>query len=300
MDRPASLGEDIDTDRGYDSRKPLVEIGKGQCGTVFALPGSIPSGFAAVAKIPNAEEKFEQLLNDCCDPALAKDINIPRVATCYHGRLHTHEFALVSARVFAVPMSFRHAIVDSLCPPAIRETKQEFLAMPVNQNCLVRIYLGRRESNKNQTKLGNFKLQNFPLHAGVDGNDVEFILGRSPDEVAAAEREASLDENEHALAQPHQSPADTRGVSVWLIDFNLCSTFEDNSAGLKKIVDAFFWNDPYYPDPSSDVDGDKKLWAAFKERYLEVSRQITNSATPERFIAEIEAKCRKASVGGLF
>ncbi|KAI6784956.1 uncharacterized protein J7T54_008050 [Emericellopsis cladophorae] len=94
MDRPSGFDVDDNSGRGYVSWIPLVEIGTGQCGTVFALPGSVPSGFAAVAKIPNEEEKFDQLVNDCaihrrvldnfqgCDPALAKDINILRVATC--------------------------------------------------------------------------------------------------------------------------------------------------------------------------------------------------------------------------
>jgi hypothetical protein len=48
------------------------------------------------------------------------------------------------------------------------------------------------------------------------------------------------------------------------------------------------------------MEQDKKLWAVFKQRYLEASRLFTNSVTPARFIAAIEAKCSKASIQRLF
>jgi hypothetical protein len=65
-------------------------------------------------------------------------------------------------------------------------------------------------------------------------------------------------------------------------------------------VDAFTWNDPYYPSPELTTAEDKKLWSEFRKRYLAVSSVLTTSAMPERFIAEIENRGRKANVGDLF
>lgn len=65
-------------------------------------------------------------------------------------------------------------------------------------------------------------------------------------------------------------------------------------------MDAFTWNDPYYPSPELTTAKDNKLWSEFRKRYLEVSRVLTTSAMPGRFIAEIENRGRKANVAELF
>jgi hypothetical protein len=98
-----------------------------------------------------------------------------------------------------------------------------------------------------------------------------------------------------SLADHHDDP------SCWIpLTVNRCARFEDDEAGLKKIVDAFFWNDPYYPRPNSKNDEDEKLWVVFSKRYLEVSSMFTNSKTPQLFISKIEEQGKKGSVGGLF
>ncbi|KAK2612008.1 hypothetical protein QQS21_001973 [Conoideocrella luteorostrata] len=346
----SSLAENYNTAQDNVS----LEIGKGQCGTVYALQGTLE-----VAKIPNSADKVTQLLTEykmhylilkaICEveTTIKKDIHIPELRSWinpnskafwnnnslrYSQNVDAQNFALVSNRIFPIPLPIREALVDALLPPAISKRKQEFLAKPENKNCLIRIYLGRRETNKNRTNLQNIRLQNFPLHvnemehlqldtsyfaqvmaqtlailhwkAGVDGNDIEFILGSSPSETEVSQlptpREIQED-NEWSLGERFaQHDFGRQSISIWLIDFNQCSTFEDNSTGLKRIVDAFFWNDPYYPQPNSTTDKDQKLWAVFSERYLNISRLFTTSATPGRFISTVEERSRKGVVSGLF
>lgn len=330
-------------------QQKLREIGKGQCGTIYALP----TGSHMVAKIPNSANKVPQLLQDYqiharilqamaeTPTALRTGIDIPSlhwwIGPSHNDFWHRfllpihpcQEFAVVSDRVFSVPFRVREALVDVLCPPAIRKNKQQFLAEPENKNCLIRIYLGRRGNSKAIENLENFKLQNFPLHAnemeglqldtssfaevmaqtlailhwkaGVDGNDIEFILGG----LSLPSQRPTLDEIEEgdkwSLAEHFQTNYICRPVKMWLIDFDQCSRFEDNDAGLKQIVDAFFWNDPFYPIPNSANDEDQKLWSVFSKRYLEVSCMLTKSETPRRFISKIEEQqTEKGRVGGLF
>ncbi|CAG9941242.1 unnamed protein product [Clonostachys rosea f. rosea IK726] len=327
-----------------------IEIGKGQCGTIFAL-----SGTDTVAKIPHSAEKADQLWSDFqmhylvleamneVDTKLKMDINIPELHswvcpatkpfwTHYGLRfpqdIDAKNFALVSNRVFPVPQPVRGALLDVLCPPAIQKQKQAFLAKPENKNRLIRLYLGRRETTKAKQNIRNIRLQNFPLHvnemedlgldtasfaqvlaqtlailhwkAGVDGNDVEFILGSSPKSTRLPSRAEVMGGDKYSFGTRFRFDFSRRSISLWLIGFNQCSTFEDNEAGLKKIVDAFFWNDPYYPRPNSTNDRDQTLWAAFSQRYLEVSRTFTDSTTPGAFIAQIEERDRKGTVSGLF
>ncbi|KAK7210351.1 hypothetical protein V2G26_017529 [Clonostachys chloroleuca] len=332
------------------SKQRSIEIGKGQCGTIFAL-----SGTDTVAKIPNSTEKVDQLLSDFrmhylviqamneADTKLRMDINIPELHSWVSPAIKTFwahyglrspqdidatSFTLVSNRVFPVPLPVRDALVDVLCPPAIRKQKQAFLAKPENQNCLIRLYLGRREITRAKKNIQNIRLQNFPLHvnemedlgldtasfaqvmaqtlailhwkAGVDGNDIEFILGSSPESTRLPSRAEIMNADKYSLGTLFRFDLGRRSISLWVIDFNQCSTFEDNEAGLKKIVDAFFWNDPYYPRPNSTNDRDQNLWATFSQRYLEVSRTFTDSATPGALIAQIEERDRKGTISGLF
>ncbi|CAG9991528.1 unnamed protein product [Clonostachys byssicola] len=339
-----------DSAQGGISKQRSVEIGKGQCGTIFALNGT-----DTVAKIPNSTEKVDELFTDFrihylviqamneVDTKLRMDINVPELRTwvspaiqAFWARyglrspqyIDAKSFALVSDRVFPVPLPVRDALVDVLCPPAIRKQKQVFLAKPENQNCLIRLYLGRREITKAKKNIQNIRLQNFPLHvnemedlgldtgsfaqvmaqtlailhwkAGVDGNDVEFILGSSPVSTRLPSRAEVMSSDKDSFGTHFRFDFGRRSLPLWLIDFNQCSTFEDNEAGLKKIVDAFFWNDPYYPRPNSTNAQDQNLWATFSQRYLEVSRTFTDSTSPGAFIARIEERDRKGTVSGLF
>ena len=249
-----------------------VEIGKGQCGTVYAL-----LGYPQIAKIPNSKEKIAQLVNDFKMHTLAAgaleqtktmfkvSIEIPKVMdwvtptvksfwALYGLRfpvdVDAKSFAMISTRIYPVPLPVREAIVDALCAPVIQKRKDELLARPENKDCLIRVYLGRRETNSAKISFRDFRLRNFPLHvnemenlqldtdsfarlmaqtlailhwkAGIDGNDVEFILGSSPKRTRVPPTRAELATyDEWSLSKLFRYDFNHRSISLWLIDFNL-------------------------------------------------------------------------------
>lgn len=126
-------------------------------------------------------------------------------AHCFPAGTKVPYYGLLSERIFPLPLPVRTAIVDALCSKSTRKQKEAFLEQSENKDCLVRLYLGRRHDT---SKSENIRLRNFPLHvnemedlklntemyavtmaralavmhwtAGVDANDVEFVLGGSP------------------------------------------------------------------------------------------------------------------------
>jgi len=291
----------------------LVSIGEGQCGIIFPLKGN------QVIKIPKSPEKCQQLWQDAIvhkkvreafrktPSSLRQDINVPIyyewvspesdpfwVSLAQHFATDTDtkvpNYGLISERIFPLPLSVRAAIVDALCSKSIKKQKEAFLKQPENKDCLVRLYLGRRNDN---SKSANVRLRNFLLHvnemehlkldtamyavtmaralavmhwtAGIDANDVEFVLGSSPA---------------------------NNSISIWLLDFNQCKEFEHNSQGLKQLVDGFWWNDPYYPRPNDDA-----LWQTFKIAYLEASDELSGGPMAKDFIDAVEKTGAKRSGG---
>jgi hypothetical protein len=91
-----------------------------------------------------------------------------------------------------------------------------------------------------------------------------------------------------------------RTIGVWLLDFNQCQTFNKDENGLKQLVDAFYWNDPYCPRPTSTNSKDKLLWKAFSVRYLEVSAEFVDHEMPRAFITSVEEEGKKRSGNSLF
>lgn len=77
-------------------------------------------------------------------------------------------------------------------------------------------------------------------------------------------------------------------VSIWLLDFNQCRKFSHDQAGLKQLVDALWWNDPYYPRPSSSNAQDKVWWNTFLSKYLDASALLTDGEIPRQFIQAVE------------
>lgn len=152
--------------RWHDSPnlKSFEIIGQGQCGTVWALTGS-----KYVLKVPK-KGKLDQLWRDSVNhrrvevafeqivTQLRKDITIPQYGQWIHpentfwdehirffptNTRKTHAF--LSSRIFTLPRSMRVAIVDAFAPRGFRLCKDFFLSCQENRDCLVRLYLGRRE-----------------------------------------------------------------------------------------------------------------------------------------------------------
>ncbi|KAL8648088.1 MAG: hypothetical protein Q9210_005187 [Variospora velana] len=319
-------------------------IGEGQCGTVWALTGT-----DQVLKVMK-EGKLDQLWNDSVmhktvqeafetvGIALRNDITIPRYGqfiTPSHDVFWqpnmkrfpveiTETHAFLSSRIFGLPLPVRASIVDALAPKDVKAHKQEFLAKEENKDCLVRIYLGRREQ---RAATRSFRLRNFDLtisemeylrldthlyasvmaralailhwKAHVDANDVEFVLGSRPTmstPPTAAELKILNPGNiglvTHGLDFHHRS------VGFWLLDFDQCQQFNEDMAGLELLKKGFWMNDPYYPRPTSTNEKDMTLWTVFKDEYLAASAIITASGMPKAFITAVEMEGKSRRLGG--
>jgi hypothetical protein len=330
-----------------DTSSPMyTSIGEGQCGIVFALKGT-----PDVIKIAKSPEKAAELWQDATvhnkirtalrsiPSSLRQDINVP----IYEGWVNHKStdfwdtqtqyflpgtqipyYGLISERIHPLPLPVRTAILDALCSKSIRKRKDAFLEKPENQDCLIRLYLGRRSCDNSKNE--NIRLRNFPLHvnemeglkldtniyavtmarslammhwaARVDANDVEFVLGCSPAKSSVKPTDEEMDARDMDSGNElHRWDFMHRSVSIWLLDFNQRKPFEHNSQGLKQLVDGFWWNDPYYPIPGSK--NDEKLWNVFKNAYLEASGELGGVHMAKDFIEAVEERGTRRS-GGLF
>lgn len=292
-----------------------IQIAKGQCGTVYALCNG-----EQVKKSPNSTSKIAELRReyqsqvDVCGAfydapeALSSKAQVPRLYTfvsppyaddkLLDGRvdlLSDYGYGLVSERIFPLHEHISSALLESLAPDMTARQREACLSNPTNNNCLVRLYLGRRSVGKRKASTEEMSLRNFPLHvdemerlclpitvyittmaqslalmhwrAGIDANDVEFVFGDS------------LRNGSDKVGQT---------VSIWLLDFNQCRRFSHDQAGLKQLVDGFWWNDPYYPRPSASNAQDMVWWTVFLSKYLDASALLTDSKMPRQFIEAVE------------
>ncbi len=283
------------------------------------------------------EEAFQQL-----PAALRKDISIPpwknwvqpsrdqfwSDSTQWFPKGFQPRYGLLSTRIHPLPAPVREALVDYFAPNCIRSNKKKFLARPENKDCLTRLYLGRRADRSTSAV---FKLRNFDLmvnemeefgldtagfartmatslavmhwKAGIDADDVEFVLGRAPITTmapTAADLEAVGSESPSGR-QLLTFDSQQRSLGVWLLDFNQCQKFADSDVGIQQLQRAFYFNDPYYPRPVSDHPNDKALWNTFKQAYLHASERLTYRDWPRRFIEAVELEgWRRASSGSMF
>ena len=229
-------------------------------------------------------------------------------------------------RILPLPRIVRRSLVQQFCPPHLRE---QALTDPLNRDCLIRLYLGRRAK---YTPVEDFTLRNFEadltivddlklekldhartmalalaaLHwtTKLDACDVEFVLGSAPVKI-------SLDETDMVSRLPARTDISVRhtfrkrSVHLWLLDFNRCETISMDMAGVAKAVHAFWSNDPYFPRPVPPQDSDALLWKAFEEQYLlqstlYVNKEAAADQLPQKFIDGVisEAKKRHAARSG--
>jgi len=325
--------------------KTFTQVGKGQCGTVWALTGTIN-----VLKITN-EGKDDQLWNDYCNHArieeafmqtfsgFRRNINLPNLGTWISPRNemfwneHRNYFldgiaqptnGFLSERIFPVQLQVRSAIIDAFAPNQVKKSKESFLLQQENKDCLIRIYLGRRQG---RLASSTFKLRNFDmtvnemefLHldtafyaetlaqtlaiihwkAKLDANDVEFVFGCAPT-VKRRPTIAELEATNRFDVQTLGSEADfgRRSIGIWLLDFDQCKPFPEHMDGVKQLERGFYFNVPYYPRPISEHPKDVALWNTFKESYLVTSAAFTTSDMPKQFIEAVEAEGRKRRSGG--
>ncbi|KAI4724493.1 spermine/spermidine synthase [Aureobasidium sp. EXF-10728] len=296
-----------------------TQIGKGQCGTIYTLHDP-----TQVKKVPNAPAKISELRRDFeshtavskafehAPEALGSKADVPKVygfmsppseddELSYWIRVGPDEqidvasnynYGLLSERILPLQDPIPTALLQTTYPSLTATNIQSCLNKPTNNNTLVRLYLGRRGIDRTKPNAQDISLRNFPLHidemetlslpipvyittlanslalmhwtAHLDANDIEFVLGTRRD-----------------LTQGHS-------ISIWLLDFNQCKTFSHNQAGLKQLVDAFWWNDPYYPRPGAEDQRDGVWWTMFLSKYLDGSKLLTDSEMPGQFIQAVE------------
>ncbi|KAI9869330.1 MAG: hypothetical protein M1813_000119 [Trichoglossum hirsutum] len=214
---------------------------------------------------------------------------------------------LHSERIPPLPQNIRELLIDKYCPTPLIP---EITASDANRDCLIRPYLGRRRiaprDGDRPSKFKAFSLRNFPLHIDqmeqldigvgivtyaemmaetlaiihwygeIDANDVEFVL--APPRCGTQSRLSNI-LGDHTM---------------WLLDFDCCRRMSMDGKGVDQAVVAFFRNDPFYPRPG------QTLWKDFRNRYLQVSSDITSgdhderrTRLPKMFIERVEEAQRK-------
>ncbi|KAH0374083.1 hypothetical protein KCU65_g28, partial [Aureobasidium melanogenum] len=240
---------------------PTTQIGKGQCGTITTFRRG-----ELVKKTPNSTEKIAELRDeywshrDVCKAfhwppeALSSLAQVPRL----------YNFIPLPPTQPGDDMNEEHdAFLSEYGYTGSAEVFDTFFFGTPARNMPEQAY--------KQQLSGTPSLALMHWKVGLDANDVEFVLGDSV--------RGGKDRDDHA-------------VSVWLLDFNQCRRFNHDQAGLKQLVDGFWWNDPYYPRPGASHPQDKVWWNTFLSKYLDASALLTDSKMPRQFIQAVEEEVR--------
>ncbi|KAL8852539.1 MAG: hypothetical protein Q9221_002535 [Calogaya cf. arnoldii] len=242
-------------------------IGRGNCGSVWAVPVAVKSDDTRAIKREDG------------DPARSvykEDVMQRKV------------FNALLANHCSVSVPRCHLY----CPPNMRS---QITSSEENQDCLVRLYLGRMRRLERDSKFRAFSLRNYPLHldqiqdlgldfrlyariladalahlywkAHVDANDVEFVL--------APPWNGDTVHHQGLLAQPTIIGSALLGEHVvWILDFDLCRDMAMDEGGVEQAVKAFCRNNPYFPKPGRTTLTEQDLWTEFKDRFLGVSKAL--------------------------
>ena len=286
---------------------PLLRIGQGFCGTVWAAdhhgdfnydgvdvalkredgaPGRcLKIEWEHLQLINSTSRQYHTLLSQISIPQsvsylLVSDSAwpdvIPRLPAGYESCN-----AMLSERIQPIGQHGRRVLTKAFCPAKIAS---DMMDNPKNKACLARCYLGKRKQSDRECKF--FSLRNFPLYldyaealdlpvegyavamaralaffhwaCGIDGNDIEFVLG-------AARRDSDEDE---VIESEKLGP-----YRLWVLDFDCCRAldFSSDERLVDRIVHSFWRNDPYYPRPGKERESDQRLWKLFSEEYVNSS-----------------------------
>ncbi|OJJ97554.1 hypothetical protein ASPACDRAFT_1858322 [Aspergillus aculeatus ATCC 16872] len=211
--------------------------------------------------------------------------------------------AILSERIPPFPGHIRRLLVDTYCPPVIR---QQILHSASNEACLIRPYIGRQRTYGTamnvRSRFRGFSLRNLPLHVdqmaelGIRAEDVDCYAAMMGEALATLHLIGKIDANdvEFVLAPmsrtvtgtEHNGATDTRSSSntitnilgthtMWILDCDLCHSTSMDLKGVQQAVDAFFKNDPFCPGPHT------AHWPAFRDRYLSAAEQIARIYHPD-------------------
>ncbi|XXH02213.1 hypothetical protein Hte_008581 [Hypoxylon texense] len=215
---------------------------------------------------------------------------------------------LISQRITPFPHDARNGIIDRFCPPSLVDTAR---ADRNNDDCLIRPYLGRRKRTRHESRIRIFSLRNYPLdinqmgELGLDPFAYSKVMAQA---LAFMHWLAKIDANdvEFVLAPPAEGNTPQFGSEVlgnhnmWILDFDCCHRISMDRRGVEQAATAFLSNDPYYPLPRRDDEGeDLMLWQHFKAAFLEASSIVISQAAPgvpahlpQLLIDTIESKSR--------
>jgi hypothetical protein len=99
--------------------------------------------------------------------------------------------------------------------------------------------------------------------AGVDANDVEFVL--APPRLSFSTSTSPTPSFHSDFLGQH---------TMWILDFDRVKTITIYKAGVEQACAAFYKNDRFCPRPSGREAADVMLWAVFKECFLEASNRF--------------------------
>ncbi|KAF2792313.1 hypothetical protein K505DRAFT_326230 [Melanomma pulvis-pyrius CBS 109.77] len=285
-------------------------IGKGFCGSIWTLEGSLDVCTAVKREdggpgrsITNDYNMHLRVLQGALQHPPSMPLSIPQCheliqPTDTWWQLRLHQFpvgysacrALISERIPKVPRPISDKIVDLFC--AGNAPLSDFVKKNVDDDaCLIRPYLGRRRRHRqyvaSTSRFQRFSLRNVPLHIdqmealGLDANSYAETMAEA---LALMHWGARIDANdvEFVLAPPRGvEPPSSAFQSeylgphcMWILDFDCCRPISMDEAGIKKACVAFFKNDPFYPRPGTGEAADEELWKVFKQRFLVASRGI--------------------------
>lgn len=142
-----------------------------------------------------------------------------------------------------------------------------------------------------------FSLRNVPLHVDqmqMLGLDTDSYAETMADALALMYWGAGVDANdvEFVLAPPRGVEAGGASVfqsrylgrhCMWIFDFDCCRPLSMDEVGVEQAC-AAFKNDPYYPRPGTGVDADEELWMVFKRRFLLASWMVLGDADEDRWV----------------
>lgn len=181
---------------------------------------------------------------------------------------------LISECIQPVGERIRRNLIDSYCPGSIQELIR---TNERDRDCLVRLYYGRRRFRAcGERRFGGFSLRNFPLHIDqmVDiGINMDAHLKTMAEALAIMHWSAGIDADdvEFVLGAPRSKESEP---CLWVLDFDCCKPITMDEDGVNAALEAFFRNDPYFPRPKEPESRDKYLWEASRDRYLAVSQEI--------------------------
>ncbi|KAL8728045.1 MAG: hypothetical protein Q9166_005645 [cf. Caloplaca sp. 2 TL-2023] len=289
-------------------------VGLGTCGTVFDILGThhvlkkgvdvpaLQNDFDLTKTVHRAIDDIRDLLQQAFPhntiPAVPCCSMFRHPSSTYWGKnlqrfpaSHRVEGAgFLLDRIPAIPKVVREVLIDRYFDKKIRKEAKNNKG---NEACLVRVYLGEKESDQPHDSLRNFPLrlnmvQELNLDEGVlademaialavlhwqaqvDAMDTEFVLGSARASPSAGRRLHVAANGPHDV---NETDPTMRPIHMWILDFDKSSPIELIPGDVDRLVTAFLGNDPYYPRPDISAE----LWARFRSTYLKASRLILHN-----------------------